>query len=261
MDRSSAVRATSVKRKLADNLTKARESIAIAAAKVGRDPSEIKLVAVTKSVGLDVIRALVELGQCDLGESRVQQLVQRAGMLNEQLSRRAMLEGGGSVSVNWHMIGHLQRNKIKPVLPVAAMIHSVDTLRLAEDLNSQAGKTGKRQDILIQVDCAGETQKYGMPIAAVGHFIEQILPLSNLRICGLMAMAPLANDGECSRLVFDRLYEVFLEVKLAYRMGQEFQHLSMGMSQDFMVAVECGATMLRLGTTLFEGIETQVDDG
>jgi len=256
MDRSLTTRGSALRRKLADNLAAVRDKIRASAAKSDREPDRITLVAVTKAVGLDVIRTFVELDHHDLGENRVQQLVQRAGMLQEQLSRRAMLnESVGEIDLRWHMVGHLQRNKVKAVLPVCALIHSVDTLRLAEEINNQAEKITKRQDILIQVNCSGEPQKFGMPVAAAGHFIEQILPLPNLRVCGFMTMAPLADDPEQSRPVFERLYELFLEVKMEYRLGKEFEHLSMGMSQDYQVAVECGATMVRVGTALFEGIE------
>jgi len=139
------------------------------------------------------------------------------------------------------------------------MIHSIDTLRLAEETNTQAGRQNKRVDILIQMNCSGESQKFGMPVAALEHFIEQVLPLPNIRICGLMTMAPMVEDPEKTRAVFDRLYELFLEAKVACRLGSEFAHLSMGMSQDYHVAVECGATIVRVGTALFEGIEASAE--
>jgi pyridoxal phosphate enzyme (YggS family) len=154
----------------------------------------------------------------------------------------------------WHMIGHLQRNKVKPLLPLVDFVHSVDTLRLAEEINTYGHKINKVQDVLIEVNCSGEEQKYGLPVAAVGHVIEQLLSLQNIRIRGLMTMAPQAKDAEETRPHFERLYELFLEVKLDYRLGKDFEHISMGMSQDYRVAVECGATMVRVGTALFEGI-------
>lgn len=255
MEPSLATRGAGMRRKLSDNVAGVQENIAESANKAARQPSAVTLVAVTKAVDLDVIRGLLELGQVDLGESRAQQLVQRAGMLQEQLSRRAMLDGEQrNVQPRWHMVGHVQRNKVKALLPAASMIHSVDTLRLAEEINGQAAKEGLTADVLIQVNSSGETQKHGMPVAAAGHFIEQALQLSHLRICGMMTMAPQVTDSEKSRPVFERLYELFLEVKMAYRLGKEFEHLSMGTSQDYAVAVQCGATIVRVGSVLFEGI-------
>jgi len=235
-----------------------RERIVEAAVRSGRDPERVQLLAVTKSVQLDVIRALMELGQLDLGESQVQQLVQRAGMIQEQISRRSILEQDPpAVRPRWHMVGHLQRNKVKPLLPLAHLIHSVDTLRLAEEIGNFGHKIDKVQDVLVEVNCSGEEQKYGLPVAAVGHLIEQIMTLPNLRICGVMTMAPVVKDPEKTRPVFERLYELFLEVKMDYRLGREFEQLSMGMSQDYAVAVECGATIVRVGTAWFEGLPTE----
>ena len=256
MDRPLTARASLMRRKISDNLTRIRQTVGEAAAKVGRDPDKIALLAVTKAIDLEGIRALLDLGHRDLGESRVQQLVQRAGMIQEYLSRRAMLGQDTADTVpRWHMVGHLQRNKVKTLLPVVAMIHSVDTLRLAEEINNQGGKIGRRIEIILEVNCSGEAQKFGMPVAAVGHFIEQILPLPNLHIRGLMTMAAAEEGAEKSRPVFERLYELFLETKVAYRLGKDFEHLSIGMSQDYRIAVECGATILRIGTAVFEGIE------
>lgn len=244
-----------MKKKLAENLAKINDEITEAAGKQGRRRERIQLVAVTKSVQLEVIRALLELGQADLAESQVQQLIQRAGMIQEQLGRRGIMDQETPiVKPRWHMIGHLQRNKVKPLLPIVDYIHSVDTLRLAEEINIFGQKISKVQEILVEVNCSGEEQKYGLPVAAVGHVIEQLLSMPNLRIRGLMTMAPQDQDEEHARPCFERLYELFLEVKLDYRLGKEFEHLSMGMSQDYRVAVECGATMVRVGTALFEGI-------
>jgi len=248
-------RGTALKRVLADNLAKVRERIGEAATRAGRDPARVQLVAVTKSVQLDVIRVLMELGQLDLGESQVQQLVQRAGMVQEQLARRTILDqDAAAAKPRWHMVGHLQRNKVKPLLPLVHLIHSLDTLRLAEEISNFGHKIGKTQEVLVEVNCSGEEQKYGLPVAAVGHLIEQMVTMPNLRICGLMTMAPVVKNPEETRPVFERLYELFLEVKMDFRLSREFEHLSMGMSQDYTVAVECGATIVRVGTALFEGL-------
>ncbi len=252
---------TDMKKIISANLSKVKERIAEAAERVGRDPNEVKLIAVTKSVGLDAIRALLELGQTSLGENRVQQLVQRAGIISEQLSRMPILLHGRQLpEPDWHMIGHLQRNKVKQLLPVVGLIHSVDNLRLVEEINNRAQKLNKVQDILIEVNCSGEPQKFGLPVAAVGHFIDQISSLNFVRVRGLMTMAAMTDDPETTRPTFERLYEVFLETKMEFRLGKEFEHLSMGMSQDYQIAVESGATIVRIGTALFEGIPRQDND-
>jgi pyridoxal phosphate enzyme (YggS family) len=256
MDYSTTPRAIALKHLLSENLKKVKDRIAQAAARVGRDPNRIQLVAVTKMVELETIRTLLELGQADIAESRVQQLIQRSGMLTEQLSRRMIVEDQPIVQPRWHMIGHLQRNKVKPLLPIVELIHSVDTLRLAEEVSNYSRKLNKIQEVLIEVNCSGEEQKFGIPVAAVGHLIEQLESMPNIRICGLMTMAEASDDPEKARPCFERLYELFLETKLDYRLGSEFQHLSMGMSQDYEIAVECGATIVRVGSALFEGTET-----
>ncbi len=261
MNSSSSGLTAELKRILSDNLKRVQNNIAEAALRVGRNPREIQLIAVTKSVGLDVIRALLELGQTELGENRVQQLVQRAGMISEQIGRMpVILQGKHLPEPNWHMIGHLQRNKVKTLLPVVKLIHSVDNLRLVEEINNRAKKINKIQDILIEVNCSGEQQKFGLQVAAVGHFIEQISSLEFIRVRGLMTMAAIANDAEQTRPTFERLYEIFLETKMEFQFGKEFEHLSMGMSQDYEIAVESGATIVRIGSALFEGIPQQDDE-
>lgn len=256
MGESESSRTSLIRDKLAENLAVIRDNISESAQRVGRDPEGIRLVAVTKSVELDSIRCLLELGQIDLGENRVQQLIQRAGIIQEQNARRTMVDSKELPEPRWHLIGTLQRNKVKQVLPVATMIHSVDNLRLAEEINNRGSKINKPQEVLLQVNCSGEPQKHGMQVAAVGHFIDQLSSLKFLRIRGLMTMAAISDNPESARPTFERLYELFLETKMEFRLGKEFKHLSMGMSQDYQVAVECGATILRIGTAIFDGIES-----
>jgi pyridoxal phosphate enzyme (YggS family) len=235
-------------KRIEKNLARIRETIGDACARVGRNPNDVRIVAVTKTVDLAAIRSLLEVGICDLGESRAQQLATRAGELDDYLSR-ARKE---FPPVRWHMIGHLQRNKAKSVLNVAHTIHSVDSLRLAEEIDERAEKLGKRVNVMLQVNTAEESQKSGCAVGAAFHLGEMITTLKHLRLTGLMAMAPLSDDLDDARYAFGRLREIFEEMRSEKVGGADFKELSMGMSTDYVAAVEQGATMLRIGTALFE---------
>jgi hypothetical protein len=241
---------------LAEKLDEVKDRIANAAAKARREPSEVTLVAVTKTAGPEQIREVLQLGIADLGESRVQVLTQRAAQLNE-FHQRQLARGGGDNTVpekiRWHMIGHLQRNKIKPVLPLVSVIHSIDSLRLAEELDAQAAKLGKRQPVLMQVNASEEPQKHGVAVGAAVHLAEQIDSMPNLQLVGLMSMAPLTEDESKVRLTFARTREIFEEMRWHKIGGTALRHLSMGMSDDFEIAIAEGATLVRIGSLLFGG--------
>ena len=245
-------------KKLAENLKRINGNIQDACARSNRDPQDVTLVAVTKSVDVDIIRHLLELGQADLGESKVQDLAQRRARIQEYIQRRVELSNGiGDEEVtcpNWHMIGHLQRNKVKQILPFVKLIHSVDSLRLAEEINTNAAKLGlaDKVEILLQVNTSQEKQKTGLAVGAVAALAEQIETLPNITIAGLMTMAPFTDDKDRCRFCFSRLYEIFVEMKGEGVLNPHFRHLSMGMSQDYEIAVEEGATLLRIGSALFE---------
>ncbi len=244
-----------IKRKLAENLKIVEDRIAAACASVGRNPDDVMLITVTKYVGLDVLKFIPDTGLTDLGESRVQELTKRAGVINEFLSRRARdLSAGAMPRPRWHMIGHLQRNKIKDVLPWTDMIHSVDSLRLAEEIDSRAKKLNRKVDILLQVNTSGEESKYGVAVGAATHLAEFIAPLPNINLCGLMTMAPYTEDKSVVQDCFSRCRELFEEIAHELPVGEQFRHLSMGMSSDFEIAIACGATIVRIGSALFEGI-------
>ncbi len=242
------------RRRLADNLRRVREHIAEAAIRGGRRPEDVRLVAVTKAVDLEIAKLLLDLGQLDLGENRVQQLVKRASLIDEQMQRRAAAGNDTFGRVRWHMIGHLQRNKVRQILPMVKLIHSMDTLRLAEEISARAEKGGQPCEVLLQVNVSGEKSKSGVPPAAVPYLIEQIASLPKLDVVGLMTMAPLVDDPEEVRGVFARARELFEEVRAGRRAGPHFAHLSMGMSNDYQVAIEEGATLVRVGSALFEGV-------
>ncbi|MCH8251907.1 MAG: YggS family pyridoxal phosphate-dependent enzyme [Planctomycetes bacterium] len=245
-----------MKRKLAENWKRITERVGDACHRVGRDPTDVTIVAVTKSVTPNVIRTLIEMGIHDLGENRVQQLTKRAAMVNEWFKRRSL----DSSSVPpprpvWHMIGHLQRNKVAAVLPWVRLVHSVDSLRLAEEIDSQAGKLKTTMRVLLEVDAADEPSKYGVAVAATTHLGEQIASLPHIELCGLMAMAPLTSDESRIRFTFERVKDLFDEIVSEGSCGDSFRMLSLGMSNDFEYGIEAGATYIRIGSALFEGIE------
>ncbi len=247
-----------VRRRLSENLKRLREKIEAACARAGRSPDEVRVVAITKYVEVDIVRQALELGIVDVGESRAQQLNQRAGMIHELNERRGILAGGrrdgAMVRPRWHMVGHLQRNKIKMVLPWVELIHSVDSLRLAEDLHHHAEKLGRVVDILLQVNTSGEKSKFGIAVGAVPHLLEHLHAWRGIRLCGLMTMAPLAASPIELRLCFDRLRAIQVELSGERQVGPHFRELSMGMTDDFEAAIEAGATMIRIGRGLFEGL-------
>jgi pyridoxal phosphate enzyme (YggS family) len=239
---------------LSEKLHEIRERIAGAASKAKRDPGEITMIAVTKTAAPDQIREILQLGVTDLGESRVQILMQRAAQLNEYFQRRSVHgDEAPPQKLRWHMIGHLQRNKVKGLLPLVHAIHSVDSLRLAEELDVQAGKTGRRVPILLQVNSSEENSKFGVAVGAAVHLGEQIDSMPNLQLVGLMTMAELEATETRVRHTFARTREIFEEMKWHKIGGGNFRHLSMGMSQDFEAAIAEGSTMLRIGTELFGG--------
>ena len=235
---------------IADKLKKIQDDVANAAQRVGRNPNNVKVIVVTKTATLPAIKEVIREGFTDLGENRVQHLKQVAEEITAFLTEHAD-DPTIPEKVNWHMIGHLQRNKVKQTLQLCKTVHSVDTLRLAEELNTNAQKLGTRANILLQINCSGEPQKYGAPVGAAIHLAEQFATMPNIRLTGLMTMAPLTMDKARVQACFARAREVFEEIRGERIAGAKFKHLSMGMSQDFEIAIEEGATMLRIGSAIF----------
>jgi|SRR5579863_2964502 len=224
---------------VAANYARVREQIVEACRRSGRSCSDVRLVAVTKSAEIEWILALVSAGARDLGESRPQQLVERASVFREPLI--------------WHLIGHLQRNKIRKILPIARWIHSVDTLALLKRIDEIAGELRVRPRLLLEVNVSGEATKHGFRPAELAENWPVVSAVSNVDIVGLMTMAPLADSAEAARPVFAGLRG--LRDQLVARMpSNPLLELSMGMSGDFEVAIEEGATLVRIGTSLFEGL-------
>ncbi|HVT87245.1 MAG TPA: YggS family pyridoxal phosphate-dependent enzyme [Tepidisphaeraceae bacterium] len=240
---------------LAVRLAEIKQRIEDACRKAKREPSEVTLVAVTKTAAPEQIREILQLGVADLGESRVQVLIQRAGQLNEFHQRQLTHGEAGEVptKIRWHMIGHIQRNKLKQLLPLINVIHSIDSLRLAEELEAILAKTGRKLPVMMQVNTSEEPQKYGVAVGAAVHLAEQIDSMPHLQLAGLMSMAALTEDESKIRLAFARTREIFEEMKWNKIGGASLKHLSMGMSHDFEQAIMEGATMVRIGTALFGG--------
>lgn len=248
-----------MKRRLQDNLKRVIERIEAACARCRRSPRGVTLVAVTKYASLDVIRTLVEIGVQDFGESRPQELVRRAAATREWLERRIWGDGTSQapapgVVPRWHQIGPLQRNKTAKVLPFAHLIHSVDTLRLAEEIDAASARLNRQTSILLQVNATDEPRKQGVSVPACLHVAEVLMSLRHVRLCGLMAMGPNTADEARVRQAFERVGELFQEVSRQRFVTEDFRVLSMGMSHDFELAIAAGATMVRVGSALFEGI-------
>ncbi|PYK22764.1 MAG: YggS family pyridoxal phosphate-dependent enzyme [Verrucomicrobia bacterium] len=220
---------------VAENLERVREQIARAAAKSGRTTDDVELVAITKTHPADKVREAIETGQTLFGESRVQEARAKIPELPSNL--------------RWHFVGHLQKNKIRHALPLFEMIHSVDSLALAQDMNRVAEEEGMHPRVLLQVNVAGEGSKFGFSPDKLRHQMEELLALPRLSILGLMTIPPLAEEAEASRKYFVQLRELRDRVQTDFRV--DLAQLSMGMTQDYAIAIEEGATLVRVGTAIF----------
>ena len=251
---------TTLKRKLTENFKRVRQRIEDACQRANRRSSSVTLVVVTKYASLDIIRVLVDMGVQHLGENKVQDLTKRAAMVNEWLGRRPRDPSAGArPRPHWHMVGHLQRNKVKTLLPWVSLIHSVDSLRLAEEIDAQAAKLDRVVPILLQVKVTDEPNKTGVAVAAVTHLTEQLCSLKNIAVHGMMAIAPMSDDEKVVRLALERARELFDEIVAERFCGPEFKDLSLGMSNDFEHAIEFGSTYVRIGSALFDGIELSAE--
>jgi pyridoxal phosphate enzyme (YggS family) len=231
---------------LEDNLHSVQERMAAAAARAGRDPAEVTLVAVTKTQPPEVIRASYDLGLRHFGENRVEEAEAKLGGLPED--------------INWHMIGHIQSRKAKRVVPLFHLVHSVDSVKLARRLDRLCEDRQEPFPILLECNVSGEAAKYGFAAQAWSEdktqrdelllAVRDIVALPNLQIRGLMTMAPIVADPEETRPVFVRLRELRDMFSQAFP-GADWQHLSMGMTDDFEVAIEEGATLVRVGRAIF----------
>ena len=219
----------------AERLADVREKIALAAGRSGRTADQIELVAVSKTHSPEAMREVLDAGQFLFGESRVQEAKAKIPLLPSR--------------ARWHFIGHLQKNKIRAALPLFEWFHSVDSLELAEQFDRIADEEGQRPTVLLEVNVAGEASKFGFSPEGITVRMEELLALGRLEIAGLMGMAPFHPEPEHARPYFEQLRQ--LRDRLETEFGAGLPHLSMGMSGDYLVAIEEGATMVRVGSAIF----------
>lgn len=218
---------------IAENLARVRESIALAARSAGRDPAAVRIVAVTKGVTVPAIREAMAAGITECGESRVQEARDKVGQVT---------------GVRWHLVGHLQTNKAGHALRMFEVIHSLDRLPLAEALQRRARPAGRRLEVLVQLNVTGEVSKHGLAPAGLFPFLEALEAMDHLWVRGLMTIGPLDGD---SRPTFARLRELAEAVRARGFAGVDMEYLSMGMTDDYPLAVEEGANLVRLGRAIF----------
>ena len=222
---------------LQENYREVEAKVRQAAERAGRDPEEITLIAVSKTKPLSDIEELIRIGVTEFGENKPQELRDKF----EQVSQ----------PVHFHQIGHLQTNKVKYIIDKAVLIHSVDSMHLAEQIQKEAEKRGLTAEVLIEVNAAEEETKFGVTVEEAPSLVREISTLPNIKIRGLMTIAPFVDDPEENRPVFRRMKQLLLDIKSQKIDNVDMNVLSMGMTNDFEVAIEEGATMVRVGTAIF----------
>lgn len=222
---------------VAENLAQVQKNIEESCGNVNRDPGEVTLIAVSKTKPVEMLREAYDAGARVFGENKVQEIVDKYDHMPSD--------------VKWHMIGHLQRNKVKYIVDKVAMIHSVDSFRLAETIEKEAAKKNVTVPILIEVNVAQEESKYGLKPEEVLPFIEEIADFSHIQIKGLMTIAPYVENAEENREIFRELKKLSVDIAAKNINNVTMSVLSMGMTGDYMVAVQEGSTMVRVGTGIF----------
>ncbi len=225
---------------ITENLRLIHENIENACKKSKRDPNEITLIAVSKTYPTASIEEALSTGQIAFGENKVQELLQKKLYFDQN-----------SVPIEWHLIGHLQTNKVKSIIGKTKLIHSVDSLKLAMIIQKESQKQNICTDILLEVNMANEETKYGFTISEIDAACREISQLSNLHIKGLMTIAPFVDNPEDNRLIFKKMKKLSVDIMAQNNDNTSMQILSMGMSNDYQVAIEEGATMIRIGTDIF----------
>ncbi|SRR5699024_10275289 len=222
---------------VADNLRQVQKNIEKACLTVGRDPAEVTLIAVSKTKPVPLLQEAYEAGARCFGENKVQEIMDKYPLLPSD--------------IRWHMIGHLQRNKVKYIVDKAAMIHSVDSLRLAQTIEQEAAKRGVRVPVLFEVNVAQEETKFGLKTEEVLPLVQAVAEFPHVEICGLMTIAPYVNNPEDNRGIFRELKKLSVDIAAKNINNVTMSVLSMGMTGDYEVAVQEGATMVRVGTGIF----------
>lgn len=220
-----------------ENLEEVREKIRQACQRSGRREEDVTLISVSKTKPVEMLKEAYEAGSRDFGENRVQEIMEKYGQMPED--------------VRWHMIGHLQKNKVRQVIDKAVLIHSVDTVELAEQIEKDAAKRDLTVDILLEVNVAEEESKFGFRTEEVEAAVMKIKEFPHVHIKGLMTIAPFVSNSEDNREVFKKLYQLYVDIRSKNIDNVNMSVLSMGMTGDYEVAVEEGATMIRVGTGIF----------
>lgn len=224
---------------VAENLKIVEKNIEEACKRAGRDRSEVTLIAVSKTKPVSLVMEAYNEGIRDFGENKVQELIKKMEEMPED--------------INWHMIGHLQRNKVKYIAGDVTLIHSVDSFELAEEISKQCVKKGKEQDILIEINIGDEESKFGVPYDRVTELVDKIIGLPNIHIKGLMCIAPNVENSEENRKLFKKMIKKAVDINsiTLHNITCDMNVMSFGMTNDYEVAVEEGATMVRVGTGIF----------
>ena len=222
---------------ICENLKEVEAKIEAACKRAGRDRSEVTLIAVSKTKPVEMLEEAYGIGIREFGENKVQEMMDKYEVMPKD--------------IHWHMIGHLQRNKVKYLMGKAALIHSVDSLRLAEEISAQSVKHEVTTDILIEVNIAGEETKFGTDREEAIALVEAAAKLPNIRIRGLMTIAPFVENSEDNRKYFQQIRQLSVDIKEKNIDNVDMRILSMGMTGDYEVAIEEGATMVRVGTGIF----------
>jgi pyridoxal phosphate enzyme (YggS family) len=221
-----------------ENIDDIVKKIEVACKKVGRNPNDITLIAVSKTVESPKVREAVAAGVDNLGENRVQELVKKYEDLKD-------------IDIKWHMIGHLQKNKVKYIIDKTVLIHSVESLSLAEEIDKRAKKAGIVANVLIELNIGEEESKFGIKEENVYDFVKSMEEFENIKVSGLMTVAPFCENPEDVRWVFKKMKDIYDKISAMNLKNAEMKYLSMGMTNDFEIAIEEGSNMIRIGTAIF----------
>ena len=222
---------------ISENIENIRKNIDAACKRSGRDPKDVLLLAVSKTVDVDRIKVAVDCGLNSLGENRVQEIMEKYEPMGE--------------NVKWHLIGHLQTNKVKYIIDKVELIHSVESIKLAEEINKQAKKHNLVMDVLVEVNMADEESKFGVKPEETESFIRELALMDNIRVRGLMTVAPNVENGEENRVYFRNMKQLLVDINAKNINNINMDILSMGMTGDYETAVDEGATIVRVGTGIF----------